>query len=137
MEPEFSQDLIEGLHARQIDGCGIEEEFFCISCTCMKYYPFLEEAKRHSTICKNIRLSQILSSPLLKEIRQNATWISSNVLEGKTSSNSSYRHRFGIDIRNPQTSEGTDCCRKENPSANINAVGDTVNWFAAKRCLVQ
>lgn len=101
-EPGLSfEDLIEGLHARQITDAALRRVLLHIVLH-MKYYPFLEEAKDIPVPYARILGFSKTASPLLKEIRQNATLdIIQRPAEGKKlySNSSAQAQIYSIDIR--------------------------------------
>ena len=113
-EPGLSfEDLIEGLHARQITDAALRRVLLHIVLH-MKYYPFLEEAKDILVPYARILGFSKSSSPLLKEIRQNATLdIIQRPAEGKKlySNGSAQAQIYSIDIRTADLYE-QDCCQK-------------------------
>lgn len=101
-EPGLSfEDLIESLHARQITDAALRRVLLHIVLH-MKYYPFLEEAKDIPVPYARILGFSKTASPLLKEIRQNATLdIIQRPAEGKKlySNSSAQAQIYSIDIR--------------------------------------
>ena len=101
-EPGLSfEDLIEGLHARQITDAALRRVLLHIVLH-MKYYPFLEEAKDIPIPYARILGFSKTASPLLKKIRQNATLdIIQRPAEGKKlySNSSAQAQIYSIDIR--------------------------------------
>ena len=95
------EDLIESLHARQITDAALRRVLLHIVLH-MKYYPFLEEAKDIPVPYARILGFSKTASPLLKEIRQNATLdIIQRPAEGKKlySNSSAQAQIYSIDIR--------------------------------------
>lgn len=97
-EPGLSfEDLIEGLHARQITDAALRRVLLHIVLH-MKYYPFLEEAKDIPIPYARILGFSKSSSPLLKEYVKMPLWISSNVLQRAKNfiPTVQHRHRFTV-----------------------------------------